>query len=357
MTNTFSGYGELLQATFYAEIAKKHPYRITGRHAELAARLNDHQLTAGSDEHGTYSNPSGGFFVTPQLSTNLSQRTMAVSRVASRTTPLFVEGQTLEAPLLRDSDRRDGARLGGVDSRWMKETQTPPTSRMEFQQLILQPHGLVVYFYVTEKLLSNALELEQVFNSIVAEELAVKLDNAIFSGTGVGQPSPLLDDPSTIVVEKEIGQAAATLLPENVCKMVGRLYPYCEDNAVFFCSKSAQRHIYQTTALQPLLRFADPGAPKGTARATLAGYPLIPLEQSNPLGTKGDLFLADCSQYALADRGVPQKVSSTHIRFLEHESAFRVTYYADGRSTWAAPITTQHEAATQSPFITLETRA
>ena len=86
---------------------------------------------------------------------------------------------------------------------------------------------------------------------------------------------------------------------------------------------------------------------------------MIPTEYNETLGTKGDIMLVDLSQYLLArkvNEGI-QQASSIHVEFLTDQTAFRFIMRVDGQPAWNAPLTPAKGAATQSPFITLATRA
>ena len=96
----------------------------------------------------------------------------------------------------------------------------------------------------------------------------------------------------------------------------------------------------------------DSEAPFGT----LMGLPIIPAEYCETLGTEGDIIFADFSQYLVIDKGV-DSVNSMHVRFLTDESVFRLVYRVDGEPAWRVPVTPYKGTATQSPFITLQTRA
>lgn len=346
-------FGKFLGGVACAAIRSAQPHHQGGDHT--LASLQKKYLA--DDANNTVSDPAGGFLVPSDFTNALLARAWDFSRIASRCTELVVERGAIKAPLFRESSRAEGSRIGGVQAYWRVESEVITPSRPQFDQLELDPKGRCILIPVTNELLNNAPLAEETIFRAGAEELAVSIDDAIYSGTGVGMPTGVINDSSTIVVAKESGQSAATIAAENVVKMVQALWPYCEPSAAWFCSKSAQRYIYSSTALQPLLSFARPGNEPGNATATLAGFPLIPIEQAPALGTKGDLLLADFSQYALAKRGTPTMTASAHVRFIAHESMFKFVFEVDGHSMWRSPVTAMHEALDQSPFVTLEDRS
>jgi HK97 family phage major capsid protein len=84
--------------------------------------------------------------------------------------------------------------------------------------------------------------------------------------------------------------------------------------------------------------------------------PVIPVEYASTLGVKGDIVLADLSQYLLIDKGGMQSAASMHVRFLNDEMCFRVTYRVDGQPTWNKDLTPFKGTNTLSPFVTLAAR-
>ncbi len=75
------------------------------------------------------------------------------------------------------------------------------------------------------------------------------------------------------------------------------------------------------------------------------------------LGTKGDVFLADLSEYLLIRKGALETAESIHVRFLYGENTFRFTYRINGAPAWKTALTPYKGTATQSPFLCVETRS
>ena len=64
-------------------------------------------------------------------------------------------------------------------------------------------------------------------------------------------------------------------------------------------------------------------------------------------------MLVDLSQYVLADKGTPTQASSMHVKFVEDEMTFRITYRVDGAPLWNAALTPAQGSNTQSPYVVL----
>ena len=84
---------------------------------------------------------------------------------------------------------------------------------------------------------------------------------------------------------------------------------------------------------------------------------MIPIEHASAVGTKGDIILADLSQYIYATKGGLRSAASMHVRFVEGETALRFVLRNDGKPWWSGPLTPAKGSNTVSPFVALETRA
>ena len=169
----------------------------------------------------------------------------------------------------------------------------------------------------------------------------------------------ILNSGSLVSVAKEVNQPADTIVYENILKMWSHMIASSRANAVWLINQEAETQLYSMylsvgTAGVPVYMPANgiSGQPFGT----LFGRPVIPVEQCSALGDKGDIILADLSQYLIADKGGVQTASSMHVRFLYDEMAFRVTYRVDGQPLRNVPITPYKGATTLSSFVTLDAR-
>ena len=80
------------------------------------------------------------------------------------------------------------------------------------------------------------------------------------------------------------------------------------------------------------------------------------LEQAAPLGTLGDIILADMAQYIILQFPL-QSAMSADVAFLTDETVFRFTLRLDGAPVYASPVTPANGGATRSPFIALAARS
>lgn len=214
--------------------------------------------------------------------------------------------------------------------------------------------------YATDELLQDARALESVISDAFAEEFGFKIDDAILNGTGAGQPLGIMNSGALVTVPKETGQAAATIVYENIVKMWARLWARSRQNAVWYINQDIEPQLFRMslavgTGGVPV--YLPAGGLSQSPYGTLFGRPVISIEHAATLGAAGDILLCDLSQYLLIDKGGINAASSIHVRFLYDESVFRFIYRADGQPIWNSALTPFKGAAAQSPFIALATRA
>jgi len=191
-------------------------------------------------------------------------------------------------------------------------------------------------------------------------EFGFKLDDAIINGTGAGQPLGVMNSPCLISVAKEAGQAAATIVAENVIKMHARLWGGSRNNAVWLINQDIEPQLHTMSlavGTGGIPVYMPAGGLSQSPYGTLYGKPVIPVWQCQTLGTKGDIIFADLSQYLLAEKGGIDAASSIHVRFVYDETAFRFVMRVDGQPWWNSALTPYKGTQTQSPFVVLDTRA
>ena len=72
---------------------------------------------------------------------------------------------------------------------------------------------------------------------------------------------------------------------------------------------------------------------------------------------KGDIILADLSQYLSGTKGGIQSAMSMHLYFDYDATAYKFSFRVDGQPWWDSALTPFKGTKTQSPFITLAARA
>lgn len=328
---------------------------FTNKYQSVFKSVQGMSTTVGGD---------GGFAVLPEFAPKIHDRVYdndLVSRIDSYT----VTGNRMTFPRAKETSRATGSRAGGLQAYWVDEGAPATGSKPKLAETELRLKKLCIVVYLTQELIDdNSLALEQWVTRKVNEELVFMLGNSIINGIGGGMPLGILNSPALIPVSKESGQAADTILAENVVAMwARRLANTQNDGWVWLMHQSVEAALqlmFVKTGTTGGLVFMPPTGITGRPYSTLQGLPILPLEFSPTLGDAGDIILANMKEYVGINKGGVTQAQSTEVEFLSDQLALKFTMRFDGRPYDDAPVTPFQAGATaaptQSAFITLEAR-
>ena len=326
------------------------------RASQPGARV-DTRLTTRSASGLNETNPTdGGFLVQKDFVGDLLKRAYETGILASKVKkiPLSTNANGIKINALDEESRANGARWGGIQTYWESEADQITGSKPKFRQMDLSLKKLTGLCYVTDELLQDSAALENVIREGFAEEFGFKLDDAILSRTGAGQPLGILKSGSLVKVEKEQGQTEKITV-ENLVKMWSRLWSRSRANSVWYVNPEIEPLLY-TLKVGDRPVYIPAGGLSEQPYGTLFGRPVITLEQCSEVGEIGDIILADIGQYLLIDKGGINATSSIHVRFLYDENVFRFIYRVDGQPVWSKALQPYKGSATVSPFVALAKR-
>jgi len=329
---------------------------------QVNPRLREVQAAASGTNETVPS--EGGFLIQQGFSGDLLQRVFSdPASILSRVTRVQVGGNSnsVDFPMVDETSRATGSRLGGVQTYWTAEAAAATPSKPKFRKLHLELKKLMGVCYATDELVQDASLLEFVVRNGFNSEIQFAVQDAVINGTGAGQPLGILTSGALVQVAKETGQRAASFVLENAVKMWERMPGRNRANAAWLINGSGVESQLYTMSLSVGTGGAPVFLPGGSASATpfmtLFGRPIIPIEQCPALGTLGDVILADLSEYILIDKGAVKEDVSIHVQFLADELAYRFVYRCDGQTMAAAPTTSFKGSVPQSAFVALATRA
>jgi len=298
----------------------------------------------------------GGFLIPTQYGSAIMERAYESGAILSRVTRIPLQGGRYVVPVLDETSRANGSRFGGIRGFWQGEADNAVLSKMKFGEMVLAPNKLTVYARVTEEQMQDAPATASYLEQGFAEEVVFMTEQAIWEGLGAGQPLGVTNSPALVTQAAEAGQAAATVVVNNITKMLSRLAPRSQARAAWFHNPDVFPAFPQLQ-IGNFPAFVPPGGISEAPNGTLLGKPTIAVEYASTLGTTGDLVLADLSQYLLGERSGPDLQRSMHVAFLAGEEVFRLTYRVDGQPAWKSPITPLKGTNTVSPFVALATRS
>lgn len=344
----FRNFGEFLQAVYRADTRGPVDPRLA---------LESRAASGMSESIG----PDGGYLIPDTFIADLIRRTYDRGVLASRVRmlPSAAPGKTI-LPAVDETSRADGSRLGGVRAYWEGEADLMTSSAPKFRRMEIDPKKLTGLCYATDELLQDAALLNAFIPDAFAEEFAFKIDDAIYNGDGAGKPLGILNSPAITTVAKETGQAAATILFENISKMWSRRWVR-GTNYLWLINQEVEEQLDKLAlpvGTGGLPAYLPPGGLASQPFGTLKGRPVVPIEHAAAVGTVGDIMLADLSQYVMIQRNM-ESATSIHVRFLYNETAFRFIVRVDGQPVWNSPLTPYKGTSgrTLSPFVVLAARS
>lgn len=318
--------------------------------AKDTRRLYD-AVAGGSEGIGT----DGGFLVPEEFSSMFIDGTIENSVMLPGCSIYPMKSASRIVPAWDGADHSSGL-LGGMAANWIQEGGENNFQYPEARQVTLNAKKLVIIAAATQELAEDAPDYESNLQNGLTRVASWKVDDALIHGTGIGQPLGIMNSPSLVSMNPEAGQAATTILYENVIKMMSRLHPSCWNNAVWFAHPS--------TLPQLMLQVLVVGTGGSEVKAftfqdgayRLLGRPLFFTEKCQPLGTKGDLILVDRSQYLVGMRKDIVMDTSIHVHFTTVQNAYRCVMRVDGIPAWDKAITPARGTDTLSWAVVLNNR-
>jgi HK97 family phage major capsid protein len=299
----------------------------------------------------------GGFLVPETLRSEILRLTLenAIVRPRARVIPM----ETLRVPFPAvDSTSNASSVYGGIVAYWTEEGGALTASSASFSRVVLEAKKLTAYSEVPNELIADSIgSFEAFMGQIFPEAVGFYEDDGFMNGSGVGEPLGFMNADAMISVTKETGQAADTIVWENIVKMYSRMLPGSLGRAAWICSIDTFPQL-ATMALAVgtggsaiWLNNGQVGPPM-----TILGRPVIFTEKAPKLGDLGDINFVDLGFYLIGDRQVMSASSSPHFKFSTDVTAFRIINRVDGRPWLQSAITPKNSGPTLSPFVQLEAR-
>lgn len=153
----------------------------------------------------------GGALVLPEFNTTIMERVYD-NAIWSATDQYTVTGNNMTFVANAETSRVTGSRAGGLQAYWADEGGAVTDSKPTFRKFGLKLKKLMIVVYLTDELIEDSgTAIQQYVSRKVGEEFNWMLGNAVFRGTGTGQPLGIYNSPNLLTITKETGQLAATL--------------------------------------------------------------------------------------------------------------------------------------------------
>jgi HK97 family phage major capsid protein len=243
----------------------------------------------------------------------------------------------------------------GVQAYWAAEGTQGTPSRLVTKGGLVQLHKLFAFVSGTDELLEDAPRLFDRLTRKSGMAIAWKGSQAIFEGTGAGQPLGFMNGGSLVVQAKETSQAADSVVAANVAKMFARCVN--PSQGIWYINQDVfPQLVTMTLGDQPIFTPPNSGI-KGSPGGTLLGRPVKISEHCATLGDEGDIVFANPRAGYYSPRKAGMKfASSMHLYFDYDVEAFRWTFRMGGTPVLESAITPNKGSTTRSHFVTLAAR-
>jgi len=322
----------------------------------------DERLLINAALPGTYGNESvgsdGGFLVPAEYRTEIMQAVNSETSLFGMTDQIPISGNSLKMPI---DETTDWQTSGGITTAWEDEVSLLSASKPQLKLAEWNARKITSLVAVSDDLLEDAPAMDAYLRRRAPSKVSFAVDRAIFAGDGVGRPLGILNAGALITVAKESGQAADTIVRENINKMYQRFPAANLSNAVWLANQDIMAQLEDLSFVgtdSPAPLFIPTGGLSSAPYDRLKGRPIVYHQACETLGDVGDLTLVDMSQYATVVKQGGVKVdTSMHLYFDANAMAFRFILRVGGHPWLAAPIQPRAGANTLSPFVTLAERA
>lgn len=320
------------------------------------------KLSALQNALGSTVPSDGGFLIPETLRSELLRVALETALVRPRARVIPMETLSVPFPTV-DSTSNASSVHGGIIGYWTEEGGALTDSSPTFGRINLVAKKLTVYSEIPNELFQDSLISLQAFMAqAYPEALSWFEDLAFINGTGVGEPLGFLKATAAVSVTKETGQAADTILYENIVKAYSRMMPSSINRAVWVA------HIDTFPQLATMALAVGTGGSAvwmgtnshdavGSPPMSILGRPVIFTEKVPTVGDAGDINFVDFGYYLVGDRQSMQADTSTDYKFGNDKTAMRIIERVDGQPWLRTAITPNQGTNTLSPFIKIAARA
>lgn len=298
----------------------------------------------------------GGSLVPPEYRDAIFATVFDTNNLLARTDQQITSRNAVSFPVSENTPW-GGA---GVMVYWEGEGAAIGQSRPTFRNMDLKTNKLAALVPITDELLEDAPSMGNFIQGAAGRGFNWAIANAIIDGTGAGQPLGFLRSQALVTVAAEGGQAADTVVPQNLAKMYARMPAESRARAIWLMNPDIESQLITmtlggTAAAFPV--YMPPNGMSASPFATILGRQAIPHLACKAIGDVGDISFVDLGQYVtLTKTGGIKSDVSMHLWFDQMLSAFRFSFRVDGRPWLSAAIDAPNSSQNISPFVTLGAR-
>lgn len=297
--------------------------------------------------------PDGGYAVPPEYAATIEKLMDDADESLAR----FVDERPTSSNRFVQPIDEEKPWTGGITVSWDGEGEVATAQKPKLSKLEIPIHKVRGLVNLSDELLEDAPAIQSMATTGFAEALVYALNEAIVNGDGVGKPLGFLQSASKVEVAKKAGQAADTVVAENISAMWARLHRSARASAFWIINQDVESQLpLMTIGNQPV--YLPPGGLTGLPYGTIFGRPVISSEEMAELGNAGDIALVGGKSYLLMKRRGSTLSSSMHFAFDQDLQSLKVVARYGGASKWRKAMPRKNGGTnTLTNVVTLGARA
>jgi HK97 family phage major capsid protein len=326
------------------------------RDAALGNRAIDERLLIGAAAPGTYSNENvgtdGGYLVPTEFARDITKLSLDSDAFLPKCDNLPISGNSMTFP----SDETTPWGTNGVRVYWAAEAAAATATKPLIKPNTMRLNKLFGLVPVSDELLSDSPAISAYLSGLLGRSIKWKVNDALVNGTGAGQPLGFANGAGLVVIAKEGGQAANTILPANIAKMYAAMPADYMGQAEWLIAPDALPQIMTMTLGNQLIWTPPQAGFVNAPGGFLFGKPITLSQTNKALSAQGDIYFVNFKAYRTIAKDGVQIAESMHLYFDADSTAYRATFRVDGQPTLKAAIAQARGAQNLSPYVTLQAR-
>ena len=303
----------------------------------------------------------GGFLVPADMLESIQKKIDGDESLLARTRQLQTKGNRIEIPV--DENAPWSGSSSNFEAYWAEEGNTAAESQKKMKQADIKLHKLMAKISVTDEMLEDAPLIESIIMADAPEVIMSKINNSIISGNGVGKPQGILESGFGFQVAKEAGQAADSVVFENLKKLYTHALPRAKRNGIFLYNVGVEEQLIgmklDTGSTDGVSVYLPNNSIAGAPYGTLWGKAVFPMAGAMPkLGDKGDICFVDLSYYysAIKTGGIKRQIS-VHALWDQDKTSYKFSFRVGGQCPFVEPASTEYGDYKLSGLLYLQDRA
>lgn len=300
----------------------------------------------------------GGFTVPQDFREDIMSGVLAEDSLLDLTDQYEMEGYSTKVPV---DENQDWDNTNGIQVYWEDELGQLNQSKPALKMVEWYARKNTALVPISNELLEDGRLMDGYLRRKAPDKMRFSVSLALMFGNGVGRPLGALESPAAITVAKESGQAADTVVRQNIDNIWMRMPATMRRDAVWIVNQDIESQLQAlqfpgTESPHPI--YLPAGGYSAQPYDTLKGRPVIYHQAAATLGDKGDISLINWKQYStVIKRGGIKTDVSMHLYFDADAMAYRFILRIGGQPWLSAPISPRVGSNTMSPFVTLAERA